>query len=84
MIQDIKPGLLSSARQPDPWFGINYTMNLYRGCQHQCILRFPQRMLPDRNLPTSWRVKRPICFEELARGCVQPLGQGQLDEQAWL
>jgi DNA repair photolyase len=29
--------LLSSARQPDPWFGIKYTMNLYRGCQHQCI-----------------------------------------------
>jgi DNA repair photolyase len=29
--------LLSSARRPDPWFGIKYTMNLYRGCQHQCI-----------------------------------------------
>jgi DNA repair photolyase len=29
--------LLSSARQPDPWFGIKYTMNLYRGCQHHCI-----------------------------------------------
>jgi DNA repair photolyase len=29
--------LLSSSRQPDPWFGIRYTMNLYRGCQHQCI-----------------------------------------------
>jgi DNA repair photolyase len=22
---------------PDPWFGITYSMNLYRGCQHQCI-----------------------------------------------
>jgi DNA repair photolyase len=29
--------LLSSAKQPDPWFGIKYTMNLYRGCQHQCV-----------------------------------------------
>ncbi len=29
--------LLSSSRHPDPWFGIKYTMNLYRGCQHQCI-----------------------------------------------
>lgn len=29
--------LLSSAKHPDPWFGIKYTMNLYRGCQHQCI-----------------------------------------------
>lgn len=29
--------ILSSSKQPDPWFGIKYTMNLYRGCQHQCI-----------------------------------------------
>ncbi len=29
--------LLSSSKQPDPWFGCKYTMNLYRGCQHQCI-----------------------------------------------
>ena len=29
--------LLSTSKHPDPWFGIKYTMNLYRGCQHQCI-----------------------------------------------
>jgi DNA repair photolyase len=29
--------LLSRVRQPDPWFGLMYVMNLYRGCQHQCI-----------------------------------------------
>lgn len=29
--------LLSSSKQPDSWFGIKYTMNLYRGCQHQCV-----------------------------------------------
>lgn len=29
--------LLSAGKQPDPYFGIKYTMNLYRGCQHQCI-----------------------------------------------
>ncbi len=29
--------LLSSGGRPDLWFGIKYTMNLYRGCQHQCI-----------------------------------------------
>jgi DNA repair photolyase len=29
--------LLSAAKTPDPWFGIKYTMNLYRGCQHHCI-----------------------------------------------
>jgi DNA repair photolyase len=22
---------------PDPYFGITYSMNIYRGCQHQCI-----------------------------------------------
>ena len=38
MIKDITAKtLLSSGKQPDPWFGIKYTMNLYRGCQHQCI-----------------------------------------------
>jgi DNA repair photolyase len=29
--------LLSAAKVADPWFGIKYTMNLYRGCQHRCI-----------------------------------------------
>lgn len=29
--------LLASTSRPDPWFGIKYNMNLYRGCQHQCI-----------------------------------------------
>jgi DNA repair photolyase len=29
--------LLSSSKRPDPWFGLKYTMNLYRGCMHRCI-----------------------------------------------
>lgn len=29
--------LLAHLRQPDDWFGLKYNMNLYRGCQHQCI-----------------------------------------------
>ncbi len=29
--------LLATVRQPDPWFGLKYNFNLYRGCQHQCI-----------------------------------------------
>ena len=29
--------ILSGLKKPDPWFGIYYNMNLYRGCQHQCI-----------------------------------------------
>ena len=38
MIREIQAKtLLSPVKQPDPWFGLRYTMNLYRGCQHQCI-----------------------------------------------
>ncbi|NLG26728.1 MAG: radical SAM protein, partial [Chloroflexi bacterium] len=38
MIREIQAKtLLSHSKVPDPWFGIKYTMNLYRGCQHQCI-----------------------------------------------
>jgi DNA repair photolyase len=29
--------ILMTIRQPDDVFGLNYNMNLYRGCQHQCI-----------------------------------------------
>jgi DNA repair photolyase len=29
--------LLAHSKVPDPLFGIKYTMNIYRGCQHQCI-----------------------------------------------
>ena len=29
--------LLNPVKQPDDWFGLKYNMNLYRGCQHQCI-----------------------------------------------
>ncbi len=38
MIKEISARvLLSSVKQPDSWFGLRYNMNLYRGCQHQCI-----------------------------------------------
>jgi len=30
-------GMLNPVKQPDEWFGLKYNMNLYRGCQHQCI-----------------------------------------------
>jgi DNA repair photolyase len=29
--------LLSYVKQPDPYFGLKYNLNLYRGCQHHCI-----------------------------------------------
>ncbi len=39
MIKNIKAkSILSTLKNgPDSWFGISYNMNLYRGCQHQCI-----------------------------------------------
>ncbi len=38
MIKEIEAKvLLSHVKQPDVWFGLKYNMNLYRGCQHQCI-----------------------------------------------
>lgn len=38
MIKEVKAkSLLSHSTEPDTWFGIKYNMNLYRGCQHQCI-----------------------------------------------
>lgn len=29
--------ILSKYKEQDSWFGISYSMNLYRGCQHGCI-----------------------------------------------
>ena len=29
--------ILQHVKNPDPYFGIKYNMNLYRGCQHGCI-----------------------------------------------
>ncbi len=29
--------ILSTLKEPDTFFGAKYTMNLYRGCSHQCI-----------------------------------------------
>jgi DNA repair photolyase len=38
MIKEIQAKvLLSHVKQPDTWFGLKYNMNLYRGCEHQCI-----------------------------------------------
>jgi DNA repair photolyase len=29
--------LVASHARPDPWFGLRYNFNIYRGCQHGCI-----------------------------------------------
>ena len=30
-------GILNPVRGEDEWFGLSYNLNLYRGCEHQCI-----------------------------------------------
>jgi DNA repair photolyase len=38
MIREIQAKtLLGRVKGPDTWFGLYYNLNLYRGCQHQCI-----------------------------------------------
>ena len=38
MIKEIQAQvLLAHSKQPDPWFGLKYNMNLYRGCCHRCV-----------------------------------------------
>jgi DNA repair photolyase len=38
MIKEIQAKtLLVRVKGPEDWFGLYYNMNLYRGCQHQCI-----------------------------------------------
>jgi len=37
MIKSIHAKTILSPLKKDPFFGISYSMNLYRGCQHQCI-----------------------------------------------
>ena len=38
MIKEIQAKtLLTRVKSRDDWFGLYYNMNLYRGCQHQCI-----------------------------------------------
>ena len=38
MIKEIRTKtILNHVKQPEPYFGLKYNMNLYRGCQHQCI-----------------------------------------------
>ena len=29
--------IISRSKQPSHWFGVQYGMNIYRGCQHHCI-----------------------------------------------
>ena len=77
--------LLNPVKQPDDWFGLKYSMNLYRGCQHRCIYcdsrsrcyridRFDQEVLVKANAPDLLRA-------ELARKRVKgTIGTGSMND----
>ncbi|WPC39626.1 SPL family radical SAM protein [Clostridium sp. JS66] len=38
MVREINAkSILVTSKNPSSWFGVKYTMNIYRGCQHGCI-----------------------------------------------
>ena len=38
MIKEIEAKtILNKSKHPSGWFGVVYGMNIYRGCQHDCI-----------------------------------------------
>ncbi|MCX7709059.1 MAG: hypothetical protein N2484_04350 [Clostridia bacterium] len=38
MIKEIQAkSILYTSKSPASWFGVKYGMNIYRGCEHQCI-----------------------------------------------
>lgn len=37
IIETEAKSILGRQKRPDEWFGVKYTMNIYRGCEHGCI-----------------------------------------------
>lgn len=38
MIRELEAkSILSTCKKPSQWFGVKYTFNIYRGCEHKCI-----------------------------------------------
>lgn len=36
----VAKSIISGYRESNNWFGINYNMNIYKGCNHGCIYCF--------------------------------------------
>lgn len=51
--------ILSRLRAPDPWFGIAYNMNLYRGCRHGCIYCDTRSACAQLGIATRMEFYRP-------------------------
>ena len=76
--------LLSSVPQPDTWFGLRYTFNLYRGCQHGCIYCDSRSACYGIENFSDVLVKRnaiPLLRAELARKRVKgTIGTGSMND----
>lgn len=77
--------ILSSVPQPDPIFGLKYNLNLYRGCQHQCIYcdsRSACYQIEDFNHEVLVKANAPELLEkELSRKRVKgTIGTGSMND----
>ncbi len=77
--------ILSSVPQPDPIFGLKYNLNLYRGCQHQCIYcdsRSACYQIEDFNHEVLVKVNAPeLLDKELSRKRVKgTIGTGSMND----
>jgi hypothetical protein len=62
MIKEIEAKtLLSAIHDPNAWFGVRYNMNIYRGCEHQCIyhLSSPELRTASARLPSPHGSRSP-------------------------
>jgi DNA repair photolyase len=86
MIKEIQAKVLvSHVKQPDPWFGLKYNMNLYRGCQHRCIYcdsRSECYQIEDFDGEVLVKANAiDLLREELARKRVKgPIGLGSMND----
>ncbi len=77
--------ILGSVPQPDPYFGLRYNLNLYRGCQHQCIYcdsRSECYQIEDFNHQVLVKANaRELLEKELARKRIKgTIGTGSMND----
>jgi DNA repair photolyase len=86
MIKEIQAQvLLAHSKQPDPYFGLKYNMNLYRGCCHRCIYcdsRSECYQIENFDRDVLVKVNAiELLREELARKRVKgPIGLGSMND----
>ena len=86
MIREITAkSILQDVKQPDPWFGLRYNMNLYRGCQHGCIYCDSRsQCYKIDNFDSEIVIKEnaiPLLKKEIAKKKIKgPIGLGSMND----